>query len=224
MCYKNIIMGRSASIELIDKLINEKYNNYHSHDNIFSLFKPFDDIIIIPLIKLCRPFVKFFGYKSSITGFVSIVLYLSAIYFSYKGRHNLVWIFMFLGSFVRYLDNMFYKKYHNIEISTDDTMEFMVNLIIHIIIFMILENKHKSHEEYSNYLYFIIFMSIILLISEFNIKKIITNKLDSQVTKKFKIIQIFAFVVLFLCIYLLINHKDEGESNDDSILDIFIKK
>jgi hypothetical protein len=157
--------------------LSDKTNNLYE-ENIFHTFNPFDKLIIFPIINLLKPFIKFIGYKSNVVGSISIISYICAFYFIYYKNKLLVWFFTFLGTYSRFLDKLFTLKQDKKikSINPYYINELIIKIVIYIVIFALLEGPPFNNvTEKHNYVYFIIFLITMLIITKHNCKKINPN-------------------------------------------------
>lgn len=175
-------------------MINKLNDTY-----IFSSFRPFDEILIFPSIKILKPFIKFIGYESPIVGFISLFAIACVFYFIYQKNKGITWLFIFIGFFLKFIDGLFMKKYKNMTIENYEFIMLLIKILSFIIVFAFIESSSLTDiNEFKYYLWFIIFMTIVLLLTEYNLKKVV---------KKENAIKHIGIIILFITIYTLIKIK-----------------
>ena len=75
---------------------------------IFKTFQPLDTLIINPLINIIRPIFKILKFKSNTIGTIVLMSFSFSLYFLYKSKNNLVWLFLFFGIFIGFFDDLHY--------------------------------------------------------------------------------------------------------------------
>lgn len=187
--------------------------------NIFSIFNPID-VVVYKILNICKPFFKFIGFKSEIIGCVSLILYALSFYSSYNRNINLTWIFLLLGLYVSFLDNLFVSE----NLNDKELVRVLIKTISCIFMFVFINSNIIGQTHQAKYI--ILFMIILLIITEHHTRKIINGHNNvSNINNKLNIIKTVGIIFLIIIIYFIIKQsKIIRDENNISTLDVFIKK
>jgi hypothetical protein len=219
------------SIKIVEKVFNDinstkVYNklipnisNIHFIENktynkdLFHQFKPLDTLLIYPSINILRPLFVKLGFRSMKIAFIYSISLLLCLYYIYNNNNNdiltttsqqaesnenTIWLLLYLTIFIGSLDK---PILNNLSIS--------IKLLAFIIYLIYLKS---SIFDDNNSVYNLIFMLIILLILNYNIKKL--NK-----STTLNVINIIIFIILLYCYYIL-----QCKNTSNYNLDVFMKK
>lgn len=189
----------------VGRLAVDEFENFDGC-NFFNSFKPFDTLIINPVIDKLYPIIHFFGYKSKIVGIISIISFIIALIYIFNNKRFLGWIFLFFSIYTRLIDKIFAAKCSGNNYLPKDFITMLTGLAIFIIIFIILESSSIMNDNRYNYSYIILFMLIITIITEYHIENILENKLTDYETEylvKIKTSLIIGLILISIGILLL---------------------
>jgi hypothetical protein len=247
--YKNnsiIKLIESDNISIINKIPNiveiTDYTNNYSKKNkknsstrikskdVFKIFKPLDTILINPTLDLLEPILKFFNKSKTISSIV-LMSYSFTLYFLYKSKKNLVWLFLFLGIFAGFFDDIYYtinlkqiqqlknlsnnnnlKKNSKIQYKTrkflnyehNEMQNILIKTIIFIILFCLIQIDILKSKDQNSYNYMIVFMLIIIIILEFHTKNKIIESEIANTKESYKILGNILIIRKLSLIMLLI--------------------
>jgi hypothetical protein len=196
-----------CDINCNNDILNDLKN---SKNNFFKIFKPLDRILINPLIQILQPVFRHFNYKSDDVGFISLLAYIITLYWAYHQKEILMWIFLFFGSYCSFLDKIYYyKKCKNQYKKSCEMIKILIRIVSYIVMFIFMKSSYIFNvRKISDYVYLLIFMSIILIITEHH-TSVIVYKLNAKHPKvkilrnKLNLIKIFSYSTLFLCVGLI---------------------
>ena len=205
----------------IEKPTKKIINN---NDNFYNQFKPIDEILLKPLVKCSHIIMKNFYYKSEIIGFMTLLCFLIATYFSYNKKDNLTYIFIFFAFFISFFDNLYDNKLNEKQ-KDKEMLIVLIKLTLHIIVNMII--KLYAFKDYScsvikKNLYMLVFFLIIVLMLSHHTEKIFKKK--KIVSKKLSYItKINVFLLFITCFFIfLFSFQFIIDDNKDA-LSVFIQ-
>lgn len=242
-------MKNETSKSIINRVMKENSNNSkykeipnindigyyniekYEHDvksGYLNTFKPLDKYLLYPMMNMLKPIFNFLEYKSKVVGFISLLSYVCAIYFAYYMMNNITWFFVFLGSFTTFLDKLFSsthsKRPRNKKLEHVEMINILIKIVEHIGFFAVLKSSAlKQVTTSAGYIYTIIFMSIVLIITTYHTSKHIKTTKNKIHDDKLNNIRNVGFIILFVCIaYVILTNTKFKFKKTKSLLDLFI--
>lgn len=192
----------------VGRLAVEDFDNDEIFDEckFFKSFKPFDTLVINPVINKLHPIIHFIGYKSNVVGIISIISFIIVLIYIYNNKRFLGWIFLFFSVYTRLIDKFFAAKCLGNSYISEDFISMLLKLTIFIIVFIIIESSSLINNNKYNYCYIILFMLIIAIITEYHVENIIKNNIndkEASILLKIRITLIIGLTLISIGILLL---------------------
>jgi hypothetical protein len=196
---------------------NQKYykrKNISDANNFFHTIKPFDSLIVKPLIEFMNPLINIFRFKCENVGFMFIIANCMSMYYLYNDRNNLVWTFVFCAFILSFIDDAIDMRYNweKNKTKTNKSKHFNIKKFINELANILIK------------IIGIIIIYIILSISKLSVLFSLTNKTHltqqtqpTQPTQSAQPNQIIYFllfigIVLFLLSYHLNKYQNKNKN------------
>jgi glucose uptake protein GlcU len=217
---------------LITKVIESNYNRCipdveditqqipNIDKNFYNQFKPFDQILIKPLVNISYIIMKQLGYKNPIIGFLAMVICIIGSFFLYKKNENLTWLFIFFCFFISSFDKLYDNKINN-RLKYKEMLLVLVKSTTYLLLYMILKLYIPTNIN-SNHIWLSIFMITIIIVLNHHTEKIF--KQNNILLNKILFVKIINFLLLFIIIMIYVCKYYPTNKLDNTICDLFIRK
>lgn len=204
--------------------INGQKINTESKYNFYNQFKPFDKIIIRPLVDSSFLIMKHLGFKSKIIGFLTLFSYSVGGVFSYNSKDNLAWAFMYLGFLISFFDKLYINNVDN-KYRLNEMLIILIKLTIYVILSIIFRSyilTDNNCKNINNNIYMLILILIVNTVLSHHTEKIyLKNNIKSR--KLLMIKKINIIILLIFTTYIIYQSLDESNNNlNNDIFDLFI--